>query len=311
MRLLNNKPLLITIVVAIILVLLLFVIPGGAKISGVESVPGGVAAGAQNFFSKVTGSVGSFFANLFGGNSIEKENAQLKEQLIQAQQKIEGMSELESENQRLQALLNYVERSPEYSYITARVTAKDPGYYFDVFVVNAGFNNGVQVNDAVITPDGLVGRVIEVGGSWSKVMAIIDSRSSVSATVERTRDNGIINGIDQSDVSSGLCEMAFLPLEAELLPGDSVITNGLGGLFPKGIVVGQVVEVSQEAGNTGKTVRIKPSVDFLHLEEVLIIKEKTAGTGDSQPTAQPSASPTGTTQPSPSVSPTQSPQGNE
>ena len=68
MRLFNNKPLLITIVITIILVLLLFIIPGGAKISGVESVPGGVAAGAQSFLSRVTNSVGSFFSNLFGGN---------------------------------------------------------------------------------------------------------------------------------------------------------------------------------------------------------------------------------------------------
>ena len=150
MRLFNNKPLLITIVITIILVLLLFIIPGGAKISGVESVPGGVAAGAQSFLSRVTNSVGSFFSNLFGGNSIEQENEQLKEELIQAQQKIQGMSELEAENQRLQSLLNYVERTPEYSYITARVTAKDPGYYFDVFVVNAGFNNGVEVNLSLI-----------------------------------------------------------------------------------------------------------------------------------------------------------------
>ncbi len=301
MRLFNNKPLLITIVITIILVLLLFIIPGGAKISGVESVPGGVAAGAQSFLSRVTNSVGSFFSNLFGGNSIEQENEQLKEELIQAQQKIQGMSELEAENQRLQSLLNYVERT-EYSYITARVTAKDPGYYFDVFVVNAGFNNGVEVNDAVITPDGLVGRVTEVGGTWSKVMAIIDSRSSVSATVERTRDNGIINGIDQSEGSSGLCEMAFLPLEAELLPGDSVITNGLGGLFPKGIIIGQVVEVSEEAGSTGKTVRVKPAVDFLHLEEVLIVKEKTSEEGDegdtvtATPTVQPTVTPSATPQ---------------
>ena len=305
MRLFNNKPLLITIVITIILVLLLFIIPGGAKISGVESVPGGVAAGAQSFLSRVTNSVGSFFSNLFGGNSIEQENEQLKEELIQAQQKIQGMSELEAENQRLQSLLNYVERTPEYSYITARVTAKDPGYYFDVFVVNAGFNNGVEVNDAVITPDGLVGRGTEVGGTWSKVMAIIDSRSSVSATVERTRDNGIINGIDQSEGSSGLCEMAFLPLEAELLPGDSVITNGLGGLFPKGIIIGQVVEVSEEAGSTGKTVRIKPAVDFLHLEEVLIVKEKTAeGNEGDAVTATPSATPSA----QPSVTPTATPQ---
>ena len=195
----------------------------------------------------------------------------------------------------------------QYEYITARVITKDHGYYFDVFVINAGYNDGVSKDDTVITPDGLVGRVTETGGSWSKVISIIDSRSSVSGTVERTRDNGVVNGIAQSKAQEGLCEMEFLPLEAELQPGDQVITNGLGGVFPRGFVIGQVVEVSAETGSTGKVVTIKPAVDFLHLEEVLIVKAKdVTATTTAQTTPTPVATPTpGTTAtPSPSATPT-------
>ena len=147
----------------------------------------------------------------------------------------------------------------------------------------------------------------ETGGSWSKVISIIDSRSSVSGTVERTRDNGVVNGIAQSKAQEGLCEMEFLPLEAELQPGDQVITNGLGGVFPRGFVIGQVVEVSAETGSTGKVVTIKPAVDFLHLEEVLIVKAKdVTATTTAQTTPTPVATPTpGTTAtPSPSATPT-------
>ena len=106
-------------------------------------------------------------------------------------------------------------------------------------------------------------------------MSIIDSRSSVSGTVERTRDNGVVNGSAQSTGTDGNCIMSFLPLEAELVPGDRVVSNGLGGVFPSGFVIGQVVEVSQQSSSTGKSVVIKPAVDFLHIEEVMVVKEKT------------------------------------
>ena len=183
------------------------------------------------------------------------------------------MQELEAENERLRQLLSYVEENASYSYITARVVTKDPGYYFDAFVINAGYNDGVAVDDAVITADGLVGRVIETGGTYSVVMAIIDARSSVSGTVERTRDNGVVNGVAQPDSTGSLCEMVFLPLEAELLPGDRVISNGLGGIYPSGFLIGTVVEVSSTTTTSGLTVKIEPAVDFLHLEEVMIVKQ--------------------------------------
>ncbi|MFR9257188.1 MAG: rod shape-determining protein MreC, partial [Merdibacter sp.] len=122
--------------------------------------------------------------------------------------------------------------NPSYEYLTASVVTKEPGYFFDVFVINAGHNDGVQKDDAVITADGLVGRVTETGGTWSRVMSIIDSRSSVSGTVERTRDNGVVNGSAQSTGTDGNCIMSFLPLEAELVPGDRVVSNGWAASFP-------------------------------------------------------------------------------
>ena len=287
MRFFNNRPLVITILLSVLLVVLMIVTPGSGRLTGPESVAGTAVSGTQSFLGSLVDGVGHFFSSIFSPNETEDE--------------------LKTENERLKSLLNYVQNHTEYEYITARVITKDPGYYFDVFVINAGYNDGVSKDDTVITPDGLVGRVTETGGSWSKVISIIDSRSSVSGTVERTRDNGVVNGIAQSKAQEGLCEMEFLPLEAELQPGDQVITNGLGGVFPRGFVIGQVVEVSAETGSTGKVVTIKPAVDFLHLEEVLIVKAKdVTATTTAQTTPTPVATPTpGTTAtPSPSATPT-------
>ena len=278
MRFLNDRPLLITIAITLVLLIVMFAFGSGGKTSGAENLVGATTNGVQSIFSGIANGVGGFFKNIFSPSNLEKENIELRSQVAKLQQQIQTMQELQAENERLKGLLSYAQNNITYSFITAKVTTKDPGYYFDTFIINAGYNDGVAVNDAVITADGLAGRVIETGGTYSKVMAIIDSRSSVSGTVERTRDNGVVNGLAQSDSTNDNCEMVFLPLEAELLPGDRVISNGLGGVFPSGFLIGTVVEVSKTgASTTGKTVLIKPSVDFLHLEEVMIVKANKTG----------------------------------
>lgn len=277
MRFLNDRPLLITIAITLVLIVVVFAFGSGGQKTGVENLTGTAASGIQSIFSGIANGVGSFFRNLFSPSNLEQENIGLQEQVAKLQQQVQTMQELEAENERLKDLLAYVEDNTTYTYITAQVVTRDPGYYFDAFVINAGHNDGISVNDAVITADGLVGRVIETGGTYSIVMAIIDSRSSVSGTVERTRDNGVVNGMAQPGGTDGNCEMVFLPLEAELLPGDRVISNGLGGVYPSGFFIGTVVEVSTTTTTTGMTVQIKPAVDFLHLEEVMVVKLTEAG----------------------------------
>ena len=276
MRFLNNRPLMVTIAIVMVLLVVMFVVPTGGKLTGPENLAGTVTGGVQGVFSGITSSIGNFFRSIFTTSDAEQENMELRAQIAEMQQNVQRMQELEAENERLKGLLSYAQSNTSYEYLTASVVTKEPGYFFDVFVINAGYNDGVQKDDAVITADGLVGRVTETGGTWSKVMSIIDSRSSVSGTVERTRDNGVVNGSSQSTGTDGNCIMSFLPLEAELVPGDRVVSNGLGGVFPSGFVIGQVVEVSQQSSSTGKSVLIKPAVDFLHVEEVMVVKEKTA-----------------------------------
>ena len=274
MRFFNNRPLLVTLAVALVLLICIVVLPTPQQVGGPQNIAGGAVASSQSFLGRITSSIGDFFGNIFHPSDEEEENEALKKEVALLQSQLQRMNELEQENERLAAALNYTQTVPEYDYIMARVSAKDPGHWFDVFTVNVGYNGGVEVNDPVITPDGLVGRVIEVGGSWCKVMSIIDSRSSVSCLVERTRDNGIVAGALQTDDKHGECSMSYLPLEADLLTGDRVITNGLGGVFPRGLVVGEIKEVNNIANTGEKTVIIQPSVDFLHLEEVMIVKEK-------------------------------------
>jgi rod shape-determining protein MreC len=124
----------------------------------------------------------------------------------------------------------------------------------------------------VVNGDGLVGRVVAVGAGFCRVITIVDSSSGVAAFVERTRDNGMLSGtISTGDETDALLTMGYLPLDADLIPGDTVMTSGLSGVFPKGIVIGDIVEVSQSSDGMKNEAAIMPRVDFDHLEEVMVI----------------------------------------
>lgn len=275
MRFFNNRPLVITVVIAVVLLVLMIAIPGGLNRGPVEAV-GDAVNGGQSFISRGISSVGNFFSSIFSPSDLEKENAELRERVAQLERAEQERTELERKLEALSEQLDFTINNPDYKYLPASVIAKDPGYYFDVFTINVGHRQGVKVDDAVITPQGLVGRISEVGGNSSKVTAIIDSRSSVSCTIERTRDICVVNGGYQLSNESGLCEIEYLPLEKDLIVGDKVVTNSLGAaLFPKGLTVGIVVQSgsADAATEASRRVLLEPAVDFLHLEEVMVVMQ--------------------------------------
>jgi len=131
----------------------------------------------------------------------------------------------------------------------------------------------------VICADGLVGRVTEVGATWSKVTAVLDAETSVPVMVERTRDNCMVRGVLNTVDSEAGMELYYLPRDrTDLVPGDTVITSGIGGIYPKGIKIGSVREVLTSDGEANAI--ISPSVDFVHIEEVFIIDRGTGKADD-------------------------------
>lgn len=186
--------------------------------------------------------------------------------VLQAQ--IDQMSEISVENERLRALLSVKETMPEYEYIGARVTGKEPGGWFQSFTLNVGENDGVKQNDVVINNDGLIGRITQVNASSSVVMSLIDSRSAVSALIERTRDSGVVHGSLNVTDSDELLQMYYLPDGTELNAGDRVITSGLDSIYPKGQYIGRVRAI----GRDDRYAVVETAVDFAHLEDVLVIK---------------------------------------
>lgn len=196
-----------------------------------------------------------------------KENARLRQEVAQLRQELILYQQDHLANQRLRALLEFKERSP-LPVVAAEVVASDPSGWFKTILVDKGSADGVGRGMAVINAEGVVGRVIEVGYHHCLVILLTDRNFGVDALIQRSRERGILKGSPE-----GVCRLDFVIRNADVVPGDIVVTAGLAGAFPKGLILGQVKRVERRASEPGmfQTIEIQPAVDLDRLEEVLIV----------------------------------------
>lgn len=268
MKLFSNKLLTFVVVVSVVLILLISFTAGGrTRPTPVEGVFGTIINPIQNVFYSIGEFFGGSFESLFQIKGLKKENESLKEELGKLQEQNRKLIQLAAENKRLRDLLGFKETNEELAFVAgANVTGVDPGNWFDIYTLDKGSKDGVQANDAVIVGNGyLVGRVIEVSNSYSKFMALVDQRSSVSIIVDRTRDLGIVSGSADNEI------IAIMPIEADIAKGDDISTSGYS-TFPKNLYIGKVKSVEKQERKLQKLVHIKPAADFERMEEVYIVR---------------------------------------
>lgn len=271
-KLFKNKPILITVIAVVLLLVLAFFSASSRTIPWLENAVGTVFRPIQTFAFKASNSISDFFSNLFNSTDDDQEIASLKQKLAMYEQEKLDYEELKLENERLRAMLGYSGTFKDLTYTTAKVIGRSDGVWFDMITVNAGRDQGVELDMPVICGDGLIGKVTDLGRSWCKVTAIIDSSVSVAVSVERTRDNCMVRGVFSTGNKDNRLELYYLPTDlTDLVPGDVIMTSGIGGIFPKGIRVGTVEEVLLDSDTSGVNALVTPSVDFLRLEEVMII----------------------------------------
>jgi len=180
------------------------------------------------------------------------------------------LTEVEAENQRLRELLRFAQLNPIYDVrggqVVARVINKGPSNYLNSLTIDLGSEHGIEAGMPVVTERGLVGRILKVGPRTSSVLLITDPSSGVQAMIQRSRELGVVNGrAGEAPV------MDYIPQCGDVTAGDVVITSGLGGNFPKNLVIGQVVEVSQKDYEMFQQGILRPTVNFDRLEFVLVI----------------------------------------
>lgn len=220
-------------------------------------------------FQKITRNTVSITEDLwlkyFGLINTSEENTRLKKEIDLLTMENFRYRELLATHQRLQQLLQFKDTT-EQNVLAAQVIGRDPTGYFRSIIIDKGENSGIKINMPVVNSNGAVGQVVSLSYNYAKVLLVIDQNSSVDSIIQRSRDSGIIKGL-----SSKVCLMENVVKTSDIHVGDVVVTSGLGGVFPKGIPVGEVIEVEDPPGELFKDVKIKPSVDFSKLEEVLVI----------------------------------------
>lgn len=214
---------------------------------------------------EASGTVGDFFRWLGSWRDVYEENAALKAQVAQLTTQVSMLDEVREENQHLAELMGFTAQNTQLTCVPAKVLLRDPGSWLNRFTINKGTEDGVEKDMCVVTAQGLVGRVVESGPHQAKVVTVLDAQGSVAVVVKRTRDEGILKGADAEDGTEPLCKLHYLLYDASLLPGDEVLTSGLGGVYPRGLVVGKVVSAS------GDQVLVRPGADIGRLEDVLVI----------------------------------------
>ncbi len=260
--------------VAIIIIIIMGVTYGGREhITFAENKAGNIVTPAQKFLFIGSNFINELIEPLTNIWNMNKENKLLKEENRKLQNKIIELTLSRQEKKDLENLreaLNYTSSNDIQNYVTSNVIAKDPGNWYNMFIVDAGLNDGITKNSAVINGDGLIGLVYEVGDTWAKVISIIDNKSRVSfETLDVENDNiGMINGKGTAYLSGYLIDP-----QAKVYVGDKIITSGLG-LYPKGILIGIIKDVIIKKDELLKSILVEPSVNFKNIDRVLIIPKK-------------------------------------
>jgi rod shape-determining protein MreC len=197
-----------------------------------------------------------------------QKNEELKEQVAVLRGQLVRLRELEKENHRLRELLE-IEPTIHYPLIAAEVVGMDPSNYFRTATLNKGRMDGVSSHMPVVDSRGVVGRIIWVSNHYSKVLFLTDPNSGLDVMIQRTRARGVVQGVAKDRL-----KMKYLLHTLEVVPGDFIVTSGAAGVFPQGILVGEVVSVEKDGEGVFQSIEVAPAADFERLEEVLIILQR-------------------------------------
>lgn len=219
----------------------------------------------QVVFSWIGRGTGRVWSDYIGLVDTRRDNQHLQERVAGLEGALLRLDELERENRRLSELLSFRARV-EGNVYGARVIGRDAGPLAMTLTIDRGARDQLRRGMAVLAPQGVVGQIAEVSHTAARVVLLTDHNSGIDAIVQRSRARGVVQGGADGD-----CYMNYLHRDADVVVGDRIITSGLDGIFPKGLVVGEVVEVARRHRGLLQAAVVRPSVAVDRLEEVLVV----------------------------------------
>lgn len=220
----------------------------------------------QNAVTQVMRATSDVWETYFLAVLAVKENADLKERLAKANEISNRYRELELENRRLRKFVNFTASVPE-TYVAAQIIARDPSPWFKTIMIDKGENHGLTKGNPVLVSEGIVGQIINVSETASRVLLITDRNSAVDALIQNSRVRGIVKGDNEN-----ICRFVYALRKDEVKQGELIVSSGLDQVFPKGLRIGKISHVTKRHSQLFQNITIETSVDFDKIEEVLVLK---------------------------------------
>ncbi len=261
--------LVISLLIIIMIVLMLFSSQRNSK-SQIEGSVGDAMSPIQKIIYNISKSISDTYNGVVKYSSLidkiedmEKENGELKAKLNQ-------YSMLEKENEQLREILNYKRELENYQFLGSNIIGKNNTYSGD-YIIDVGENNGIQSGMIVIANGGLFGMITSVSKNWSIVSPIISGNISVSGLVQRTNSgHGIVKKYKNMQNNYTL-KMEYLPISEDVSVGDTIVTSGLGGVYPSNILIGEVLSIENDKRNLSKSIIIKSHVNFDFVDKLFVV----------------------------------------
>ena len=206
--------------------------------------------------------------------AMEEEIAQLRREIAQMEAEVRQGREHSEENQRLKELLGLQEKRPDLTsdIVLADVTEHAVTNWAATLTISQGTADGLEVGDCVMDETGaIVGTISQVGLNWATIVTLVDTETSLGAQVFRTGDLGVAQG-NFSLMGENRLRLDYLPADCDLLGGDLVVTSGLGGFYPAGLVIGSVEELQMDDSVASAYAILAPAVDFSELQQVVVLR---------------------------------------
>lgn len=251
---------------AIILALVALLSLSSSSSESVKSRLLEVFSPAQSVSSRFLRALGAGAAGIGRVLRAGSENRRLEEKVAALERDLSRLREVERENETMRSLLAFREREA-WSGVAALVIGRDVRNWYQSVVIDKGAADGVKKDAAVVSPRGVVGKVIEVSPHSSRVLLLIDGNSRVGGVLQSSRLGGIVQG-----VSASTLVINYLPRRQEIAPDELVVTSGLGQLYPPGLPIGRITRVYSEKFGLYQYADVEPAADFDRLDQVMVIE---------------------------------------
>lgn len=226
----------------------------------------------ESGLSALTRTAERFYNYVFRYESLEAENAYLKERIATMEDEIRSIDTLQRENERLRSVSNLLQEHEDYNLLSAYIIGWDSSNWRNTFDIGKGTNSGITEGMCAISEQGqVVGIVTDCGSNWATITTILDSSLQISATLSSSGYNGIVQGAYKTDKENQL-RMDYLSTEAVIRNNDQVVSTG-STLYPRGLILGYIVDAGLDGTGVAKYAVIEPAADFDALEQVFIIKD--------------------------------------